>query len=111
MKMQRREFTSIEELNKTIKSYKKQISKWWTLIAVLIGFIVFAFTLNGLAKNPNMAIYLIFIQAAVTGGIIAFIVKAFEKAAFAILDAIADRKADELKKEEKEHKEIRRDVI
>ena len=102
------EFENIEELKSRVKDFKKKLSRYWDLASVLIGFVAFAFALSGLSKSTS-PIYLIFIEAAITGGVIGFIASAFRNAAYTVLDGIVQRA--ERESEKKAAEKPRDDVL
>lgn len=94
-----RNYKSVEEMKSSFNAFRKKLNKWWNLFTVLAGFMAFSFSLNGLAKNTAMPIYLILIQAAITGGIIAFIFKAFERVPNVIIEEVERRSEAQIKKD------------
>lgn len=89
-------FRSKDEVEAYAKSLKRKVGKYWNLAAFLVGFVVFALDVNSLAKT-NPQIYMAFIEAALTGGIIGYIVKASERAFTAIVDRMTDNIKDGIK--------------
>lgn len=91
-----------EEIDSFLSKKKKEIGKWWNLIAVLIGFVGFADSFSSLARNSHLSLIFILINAAVTGIVFAVIFKAFERIPFSLLDKMAEkRKLSMQVKEEK----------
>ena len=89
-------FRSKDEVEAYAKSLKRKVGRYWNLAAFLVGFVVFALDVNSLAKT-NPQIYMAFIEAALTGGIIGYIVKASERAFTAIVDRMTDNIKDGIK--------------
>ena len=89
-------FKSKADVEAYAKRLKRKVGKYWNLAAFLIGFVVFALDVNSLART-NTQIYMAFIEAAVTGGVIGYIVKASEKAFTTIVDKMTANIKDGIK--------------
>lgn len=94
-------FKTREDVEVYAKNLKRKVGRYWNLAVVLIGFMVFALDVNSLAKTTPQ-IYMAFLEAAITGGIIGYIVKASERAFTALVDMISNRAIDTIKETDKE---------